>query len=1401
MSILSRISSMQFSSNLPITAIEAEPIIITDSNTPLVKMTLKKITDSHTNHGAGLLKSHTEPEKVEDNTHTHNLKNTNNINNTKMEKKMRKNIKTSESKGVGKSVNDNEMAQYMEQITSVLDDVTGENDNKLTSNSEKSKNAKKTGKQEVNVEKLKHLKKMIDTLLVNGNHDDVKIDQPDNVEQLEHNLTEKIIQIDKADKLNQIPINRTFVERKRDKKNGFGNEQYLRTYNEIVKDHDIQVKITQTFVRTFLKEIINDIKLNDKEKIPKSINIDTIVKNIVDSLPKMIDQDEFYMYMAEYLVAKSSHHYYYDLMASRIAVKRLHNTTSPNFLMTAHLLQENLDKNNDRSPILADDVFDIIARHHQRLQDALKYERDYMFDYFGIKTLERSYLYKLHFTKFKIIERPQHMIMRVALGIHGEDIDSAIETYDLISQKFFTHATPTLFNAGTRRAQMSSCFLQAIDDNIESIFDAVKDIGFTSKWSGGIGVHLSALRCRGSLIRGTNGLASGIIPLCVLLNKLAKYINQGGKRNGSIACYLEPHHADIFDFCDLRKNTGNDDNRARDLYLALWVSSLFMKRVKEDGVWSLMCPDECPGLNQVHSEEYVKLYERYEEENRYVKQVKARDLWRHILESQSETGFPYIVYKDNANAKSNQKNLGTIRSSNLCAEIIQYSDEHETAVCFTADTEIITKHGIKKIIDCDNTDILSYFDNDYNLNHNEHFETAKLIHNGEKQIYELSTQGNKPIKITHNHPVLVESLAGQIYQWKKVSELTLGDMIYTPNINPIIGFDLNIADNLNSEWLTGGWMTIRGWGVSFDPTENYPQNIKFPQLDEWKIDCSDNQHFSDKLGFKNAKDPMNVIPDTVKSASSVQIANFMSGLFSADGSVVYSNGTLSINLSSANNTLLYDIQSLLIPFGIRSRVDLGMLSIHGDENLERYMKSIGFKLCPDKEQKYMDLMETYSVDKKDENCSKVISIKKLGIESVYDLALPVSHNFFANGHVVHNCNLASICLPMYIDTNVKNAKSFNHEKLIKVCRVVVRNLDKIIDRNYYPTEKTKRSNMRHRPMGIGVQGLADVYNVMGFSYASKEAADLNKRIFETIYYACVDESKELAKRFGPYSTFKGSPSSQGQLQFHMWGKSEDDLLMGYDWKKLIEEVKKYGIRNSLLTALMPTASTSQIMGNSECIEPYMSNIFKRSTLAGEFIVVNKNLMKDLMALDLWDDDMRKRLIIENGSVKNLEMIPQHIRHVYETAFEIPQMHLVAQSADRGEMVDQAQSFNLFLAEPDFDILTSALFDGHDRGNKTGMYYYRSLPAINPINFGIDVEDIKRLTGRDATVDMISGSYNINNSHDKEDKQLTKGKSKSSPDTKVVAKNKAKDVDDKKTNAPYCKWKPGVKLDDCDSCGA
>jgi len=855
----------------------------------------------------------------------------------------------------------------------------------------------------------------------------------------------------------------------------------LSIYNKIISNHDKLIEPTKKTVRDLLDSIVEQITKQTNEKIPKVVEdqLDKISETISSSLSSKIELDQFYNYVSEFIVSRSSSHHYYDTIASYIAIKRLHDITPNNFMTTIQLLQDNVDKSGKRTPIISNKIYKIICNNYKKLESAIDYNRDFQFDYFGIKTLERSYLLRLHYTKYKFIERPQHLFMRVAVGIHHDDIDSAIETYNLMSKRFFTHATPTLFNAGTIKPQLSSCFLQSIDDNIESIFGAIEDMAYISKMAGGIGVHLSGLRARGSLIRGTNGKASGIIPLCILLNKLAKYINQGGKRNGSIACYLEPHHPDILEFIHLRMNNGNDDNRARDLFLALWIPSLLIERVKNDEMWSLMCPDECPGLNKVHSEEYNKLYVKYEKEKKYVKQIKARELWKQILIAQSETGFPYMLYKDNCNKKSNQQNLGTIRSSNLCAEIIEYSDENETAVC----------------------------------------------------------------------------------------------------------------------------------------------------------------------------------------------------------------------------------------------------------------------------------------------------------------------------------NLASICLPKFITTDNNGNKQYDHKSLMEITRVIVRNLNKIIDINYYPTIKTMRSNLRHRPIGIGVQGLADVYNIMGYPFDSNEAYKLNRQIFETIYYSAVSESVNLAKINGPYSTFKGSPASMGKLQYHLWGKTEKDMIMNYDWSGLVENVKTHGIRNSLLVALMPTASTSQIMGNSECIEPYMSNIFKRSTLAGEFIVVNKNLMKDLLDLGLWDDKMRKRLIIENGSVQNITSIPQNIRNIYKTAFELKQKHLVNQSVSRGELVCQSQSFNLFIPEPEFDTLTSALINGHDLGIKTGIYYYRTLPAINPINFGITVDDIKELLGKSDIVDLLIKKYDIG-SDSKSDNSITNN-DKEKIDTTLQIQVKKKD-DNTNTNANkknMCKWRPGMKLEDCLSCGS
>ena len=840
---------------------------------------------------------------------------------------------------------------------------------------------------------------------------------------------------------------------------------------------DNKIKVNKFYVSRILNCCLNKLKSNNYNT--NNFPLNDIVNDILKQLPlnKKMDRFEFYDFIMDHLISSSSVNIIYSKIASMIAVHKLHKLTTSSILDVVQMLYNNRDVNGNMSPLISKEYYDIVMNNRTKIQQKIDLERDYLFDYFGIKTLERSYLLRIHSNgKTNIVERPQHMIMRVAIGIHGDNLEEVFQTYDLISQKYFTHATPTLFNAGTKHPQMSSCFLTGMGDNIESIFDIISNIANISKWSGGIGIHLSGIRGNGSIIRGTNGESGGIVPLCIVLNWVAKYINQGGKRKGSIACFVEPWHSDIFEFVELRSNKGSDSLRARDLYLGLWIPDLFMERVESNGMWSLMCPDKCPNLNTTYGDEFNKLYKQYESEGKYVKQVKALDLWKHIMTSHIETGFPYVLFKDHANKKSNQKNLGTIRSSNLCAEIIEYSDENETAVC----------------------------------------------------------------------------------------------------------------------------------------------------------------------------------------------------------------------------------------------------------------------------------------------------------------------------------NLCSICLPKFVINNntptptitTTPTKEYDFKKLQEIVRVCVRNLNKVIDKNFYPTEKTKLSNMKHRPMGIGVQGLADLYNIMGYPFDSKEAHLLNKQIFETIYYTALDESKNYARLEGAYETFDGSPLSQGILQYHMWGLKESELIMGYDWNTLIQEIKEHGVRNSLLIALMPTASTSQIMGNSECIEPYMSNIFVRSTLAGDFIVVNKNLMQDLEKLNLWTDDIRKKILIYNGSIQKINEIPSNIKEIYKTAFEISLKSIVKQSAERGPFICQSQSLNLFIDKPNFDIINTALWSGWKLGLKTGMYYYRSVPAVNPIAFGIDVNDIIRLTNNN--VDLIN---NISSSDDDEiiNDDIYNNENNNDNNYNNIISNKFFDILSKKTS--------GHQIEECLVCGS
>jgi ribonucleoside-diphosphate reductase alpha chain len=644
-----------------------------------------------------------------------------------------------------------------------------------------------------------------------------------------------------------------------------------------------------------------------------------------------------------------------------------------------------------KAPLLSDEVYKVIIDNKEILDSTIIYNRDFGYDYFGFKTLERSYLLKLN---GQIAERPQHMLMRVSVGIHLDDIDSVIETYELMSKKYFTHATPTLFNSGTPKPQMSSCFLLTMkEDSIDGIYDTLKQTAKISQSAGGIGLSIHNIRATGSYIAGTNGTSNGIVPMLQVFNDTARYVDQGGgKRKGSFAIYIEPWHADIFDFLDLKKNHGKEEMRARDLFYAMWMPDLFMKRVQEDGQWTLMCPNECPGLCDVHSEEFEALYTKYESKGKGRKSVKARELWEKILESQIETGTPYMLYKDAANRKSNQKNLGTIRSSNLCTEILEYTSPDEIAVC----------------------------------------------------------------------------------------------------------------------------------------------------------------------------------------------------------------------------------------------------------------------------------------------------------------------------------NLASIALPMFI----KNGE-FDHKELFRITKRVTKNLNRVIDRNYYPVKEAENSNFRHRPIGLGVQGLADTFISLRLPFTSDEAKKLNQDIFETLYFAAVTASMEEAKKDGPYQTYKGSPISKGEFQHNLWGIKDEELSGNWDWVKLRKQVMKHGVRNSLLVAPMPTASTSQILGNNECFEPYTSNIYTRRVLSGEFIVVNKHLLEDLVKLGLWNDNLKQEIMRANGSIQGIDGLPEDIKELYKTVWELSMKDIIDMSRHRGYFIDQSQSLNLFMEGATMAKLTSMHFYAWKSGLKTGMYYLRTKSAVDAIKFTLD----------------------------------------------------------------------------------
>jgi ribonucleoside-diphosphate reductase alpha chain len=788
-----------------------------------------------------------------------------------------------------------------------------------------------------------------------------------------------------------------------------------------------------------LQEFSRSEVLKDVEKfLTKNIDTDSLLSELEKGLVDKITTRQISDLLANICASRISKHPDYNKLASAICVVKLHKETSTSYRETVERLYNNEPK------LVSQELYGVVMKNREVLDSVIDYSRDFLFDFFGLKTLERSYLKKIHSKSLEttifeaeegskvpvrkdalghnneelkyvhtstIVERPQHLYMTVSLGIHGEDIEKAIESYNYMSNLMFTMATPTMYNSGTPRQQMSSCYILDMQDNIENIFKVIGDCGMLSKYSGGIGLCLSRIRSKKSTIRGTNGQASGIIPLCRVLNDVARYIDQGSKRNGSIAVYVEPWTDCIYSFLDMKKNTGDENLRCRDLFMGLWVPDLFMKRVQNDEIWSLMCPDECKGLVDSYGEEFEALYTKYEKEGKYRRQVKAKDLWMHILEAQLETGVPYLCFKDHVNRKTNHQNVGVIKSSNLCSEIMEYYDENNTAVC----------------------------------------------------------------------------------------------------------------------------------------------------------------------------------------------------------------------------------------------------------------------------------------------------------------------------------NLASVCLQRFVKFDEEGKPWYDYEGLYNICRVIIRNLDLVVDKNFYPIPEAKNSNMSLRPVGLGCQGLANVYNMFHYPFGSDEARDLNKKIFETMYFAALTESNQLAKEKGVYSHFEGSPVSKGIFQYDMWGLTEDDLTSPFvgkeKWLALKESVKKYGVRNSLLMTNMPTASTSQICGSCETMEPFTSMMYVRKVLSGEYVVLNENLVKDLEKIGLWTDEIKEEILYDQGSIQNIVEIPTSLKEVYKTAFEVKQKDIIQQAAERGPFICQSQSLNLFFSTPDFVKLNSAHFLSWKLGAKTSSYYIRSMPSSSAQSFGLSSERIVEIKAK------------------------------------------------------------------------
>ncbi len=1036
----------------------------------------------------------------------------------------------------------------------------------------------------------------------------------------------------------------------------------------------------------------------------------------------------------------------YGTLAARLIISNHQKNTSGSFTeVVTQLANQTMKKTGEKVSYISEELQEIVKRHGAEIDAHIDYERDFLFDYFGFKTLERAYLIKS--TEGKILERPQHMWMRVALALWGSiDLQRAFQTYDMMSQKLFTHATPTLFNAGTPRQQLSSCFLLAMsNDSIQGIYKTLADCAQISKYAGGIGLHVHNIRAKGSIIRGTNGNGNGLAPLLRVYNNTARYVDQGGgRRNGSFAMYLEPWHADVEDFLRLKLNTGAEEDRARDLFYAMWVPDLFMKRVEEDGTWTLFCPDEAPGLADVYGEKFEELYMKYEAEGRGRKTVSAQKLWFQILDTQMETGTPYLLYKDAANSKSNQKNLGTIKSSNLCV---------------APETYILTDKGQYQISELAGQSV--------NVWNGDKWSQTTITKTGENQrLVTVHLSNGAQITCTPYHKFIIRNT---YHERVSIKEATRVEASNLKEGMKLCKFNLQIVEGNKENDIpypyTHGFFC--GDGTCHNNRSGYigkglslygDKKALIPHLQ-----IRSSSFKEDAMGRINTMLP-DEIPDKyyVPINASVKCRlEWLAGLLDSDGSVSRNGSNESLQISSIHFEFLDRVRLMLQTLGVQSKVTLSFgdrktLLPDGKGGRKEYdCKPLWRLLISSSAVHILKLIGLtchrlqITGDEPQRNAEQFVTVVSVvddgRTDDTYCFNEPENHAGVFNGILTGNCteviqytdstetavcNLASMALPSFVEAD----GTFNYEKLRQATHTVIQNLNRVIDINYYPVPEAKKSNMRHRPVGLGVQGLADVFALMKLSWDSAEAADVNARIFEHMYYAAVETSVGLALEQEPYETFDGSPASQGKLQPDLWGitpRTETDGSL--DWKGLRAKVRIHGMRNSLLLAPMPTASTSQILGFNEAIEPITSNLYTRRTLAGEYVMVNKYLLKELMEIGIWSEHMKQMIVANNGSVLGIPGIPEDIQLRYRTAWELKQKTLIDLAADRGAFVCQSQSLNLFVADATYSKLTSMHFYGWRKGLKTGCYYLRTKASVTAQKFTVDPRIQQALQTPVATV--------------------------------------------------------------------